>query len=332
MRRVLLFVNPIFDQRAAHRDAIARIATLLGSVGLSVEVHETLSAQSAGEQARQGIADGFDAILVCGGDGTVFNVIQGVAGSEIPVGILPFGTGNVLAQNMDLPRNPLDAAKRLLNARPRRIPLGRITLAHPELPPESVDHPRRTREKSWYFTMAAGMGPHAAVMDAAEGLGKRSIGRASYFLAGLSVLARQPVQPFEVEVTTVAGERFRQRVSEAIAVRVAELNRWRPGGRLEEPVLRLATVEATGRWGLARANLLELARTSPANGNSLGVRYADAVRIVCRPLVDYAYQGPVLAEADGEVLGASHAVIEMATESFYLLWPEKTENGRVIRG
>ena len=184
MRRVLLFVNPIFEQRWVHRDAIARIAVLLGSGGRSVEVVETLSAQSAGDQARQGIEEGFDTILVCGGDGTVFNVIQGVAGTEIPVGILPFGTGNVLAQNLSLPRNPVEAARRLLSAHPRRIPLGRITMNVTDLPPTPGGHGRRTRTKSWYFTMAAGMGLHASLMNIADGWGKRGIGRASYFLAG----------------------------------------------------------------------------------------------------------------------------------------------------
>jgi diacylglycerol kinase (ATP) len=333
MHRVLLFVNPVFEQRSVHRDAIARIAVLLGSKGLWVEVVETLSAQSAGDQARRGIEDGFDTILVCGGDGTVFNVIQGVAGTEIPVGILPFGTGNVLAQNLELPRNPVDAARKLLDARPRRIPLGRITLNVPDLSSASLEisrgGSRRTRRKSWYFTMAAGMGLHATLMNIADGWGKRGIGRTSYFLAGVSLLLRHRIQPFEVEVTTVSGEKFRQRVCEAIAVRVAELNRWRPGGRLEEPILRLATVDATGRWGLANASFHALARTPAQNGNSSSgrpsvhpsVRYVDALRVFCRPLPDYDYHGAVLAEADGEVLGASHAVIEMAKESFYLLWP-----------
>src|SRR5271170_6765044 len=139
MRRVLLFVNPVFEQRWIHRDAIARIALLLGSEGRSVEVVETLSAQSAGDQARRGIEEGFDTILVCGGDGTVFNVIQGVAGTEIPVGILPFGTGNVLAQNLNLPRNPVEAARKLLYAQPRRIPLGRITMNVTDLPSTSLE-------------------------------------------------------------------------------------------------------------------------------------------------------------------------------------------------
>ncbi len=143
--------------------------------------------------------------------------------------------------------------------------------------------------------------------------------------AGTSLLLRRRIQPFEIEVTAVSGEKSRHRVCEALAVRVAELNRWRPGGRLEDPVLRLATVDATGRWGLAEASFHALARTPSPNGNVSrarpSVRYKDALRVVCRPLPDYDYQGGVLAEADGEVLGASHAVIEMTKESFYLLWP-----------
>jgi diacylglycerol kinase family enzyme len=322
MHRVLLFVNPVFEQRRVHRDGIARIVALLGAAGCAVEAVETLSAQSAGEQARQGVAEGFDAILVCGGDGTVFNVIQGVAGTEIPVGVLPFGTGNVLAQNLRLPRNPVEAARRLLDAAPRRVPLGRITLAAAPLSsPGPSESPLRARSKSWYFTMAAGMGLHATLMSIADGWGKRGIGRASYFLAGASLLLRHRIQPFEVEVTTAAQGSFRQRVCEAIAVRVAELNRWRPGGRLEDPVLRLATVDATGRWGLATASFHALARTRSRSESSPSVRYVDALRVVCRPVPDYEYSSGVLAQADGEVLGASHAVIEMAKESFYLLWP-----------
>jgi diacylglycerol kinase family enzyme len=319
MHRVLLFVNPVFEQRAIHRDALARIVTMYGSAGLSVEVHETLSPRSAGEQARQGIEEGFDTILVCGGDGTVFNVIQGVAGTEIPVGILPFGTGNVLAQNLRLPRDPVAAAQMLLHASSRRVPLGRISVIAPEF---RADGSRRlNRHKSWYFTMCAGMGLHAALMEASDGWGKRAIGRTSYYFAGVSLLLRHRIQPFDAEVTTTGGEVLRQRVCEAIAVRVPQLNRWRPGGSLEEPILRLATVDATDRWGLADASFQALARIAPRNGNRPMARYTDAVRIVCNLVPDYDYRTGVLTEADGEVLGANHAVIEMTDQSFQLLWP-----------
>jgi hypothetical protein len=80
---------------------------------------------------------------------------------------------------------------------------------------------------------------------------------------------------------------------------------------------------------LAEASFLALARRESQNGNvalsrtaaPASVHYVDALRVVCRPLPDYDYHGGVLAEADGEVLGASYAVIEMANKFFYLLWP-----------
>jgi len=85
--------------------------------------------------------------------------------------------------------------------------------------------------------------------------------------------------------------------------------------------LRLATVDATGRWGLAAASFQAISRLPSRNGNAPKVRYTDALRVVCRPVADYEYDGGVLVEADGEVLGATNAVIEMAGESFWLLWP-----------
>src|ERR1700744_355614 len=114
MRRVVLFLNPLLIHTAKRRAAVEQIAELLSNYGSDVHLLETLSAHSAGQQAREAVAEGFDTFLVCGGDGTIFQVLQGVAGSAAQLGVLPFGTGNVIAQNLGLPRNPLLAAKLLL--------------------------------------------------------------------------------------------------------------------------------------------------------------------------------------------------------------------------
>lgn len=318
MHRVLVFVNPVFEERPGHRAQTARVVEMLKSSGLHTEVQETLSPQSAGDQARRAIEDGFDRIFVCGGDGTIFNVLQGVAGTEVPIGIIPMGTGNVLAQNLRLPRSALEAAKALLHAKPRSIPLGCVTIMRPAHQPGQPSG--SLAAKSWYFAMAAGMGLHAVLMSASDAWGKHIIGRASYYFAGISLLAHHRIQPFQAEITTVDGRILNQRVCEAIAVRVPELNRWRPGGRLEEPLLRLATVEASSRWTLVQASFQAIAQQNGHN-SAPRVHYNDAVRVVCRPIPDYEYETGVLVEADGEVLGSSSAVISMAQERFSLLWP-----------
>ena len=340
MNRVLLFVNPVFEQRLSQRNALSRIASLLRTEGCQVEMEESLSAQSAGEQAREAVAEGFDAILVCGGDGTLFRVLQGVAGSEMPVGILPFGTGNVLVQNLRLPRNPLEAARILLRSRPRAIPVGSMT----------CHRQGHLAPSSYFFTIAAGVGLHAALMQVSESGSKRRGGRAAYYMGGARLLLRHPVEPFDVEITEIDGKVTRMWASELIAVRVGALNRWRPAGNLEEPVLRLAVVPPTSRLGLAHASFHALAGDpAPPLGEAAEKRdiqdsvvvplacadgnvrrhkrklpnatYYDAVRVACRAISNYPYRAKMLAEADGEVLGDSSAVISMAEEKVNLLWP-----------
>src|ERR1700761_4614160 len=233
MRRVLFFLNPLLMERRNRRAAVDRVADMLRESGCTVELQDTLSAHSAGEQAQEAVASGFDTIFVCGGDGTIFQVIQGVAGSEVALGIIPFGTGNVLAQNLRLPRDAMAAARAQLHAQAVSIPLGKIV----------CKTPGHAKDKNWYFTIAAGMGVHAALMNLAPtGTGKRVGGKLAYFTGGIRLLIQHPVEPFDLEVTTVGGRVRRERVNEAIAVRVPEINVWRPGGDLLEPTLRLASL------------------------------------------------------------------------------------------
>ena len=88
-----------------------RILRVFREAGVDVEVLETGANRAAGAKAKRAVEQGVDAIIVCGGDGTVFDALQGVAGSEVPLGIIPFGTGNILAQNLNTPKKP---SKRLV--------------------------------------------------------------------------------------------------------------------------------------------------------------------------------------------------------------------------
>ena len=198
---------------------MARIGSAFREAGVAVDVMETGENRTAGPKAKRAIAQGYDAIVVCGGDGTIFDVIQGMAGSSVGLGIIPFGTGNVMAQNLKVPKDPVAAVHWILRSRPLPVPLGRITCCAPD------------GQQSWLFAMAAGMGVHAALMSEARRSGKDVTGRAAYFVAGGRLLLNHPVQPFDIAITTTSGAVLQQQVCEALAVRVAELNRWRTGGR-----------------------------------------------------------------------------------------------------
>jgi diacylglycerol kinase (ATP) len=318
MRRVLFFINPLLMNRRGRREAVERAAAFLRSEGCEVEARDTLSAWSAGEQAQEAVASGFDTIFVCGGDGTMFQVIQGVAGSEVALGVIPFGTGNVLAHNLRLPRDPLAALRAQVKAPAVSIPLGKVV----------CKTPGHTKDKSWYFTIAAGMGVHAALMNLAPtGTGKRVGGPLAYYAGGIRLLVQHPIEPFDLEVTTTAGDVRRWRATEAIAVRVPEINVWRPGGNLLKPALRLASLRETSRLGMAHATYHAIVTRKTVNGAATGnsrLPYAqldDASAVVCRPTPDFGYRTPLLVEADGEVIGTERATITTAQRRLRLLWP-----------
>jgi diacylglycerol kinase (ATP) len=309
MRKILLFINPVLQHTRARRRDIAHVRGVFHESGVAIDVMETGENRAAGEKARRAVAEDYDAIVVCGGDGTLFDVIQGMAGSAVPLGIIPFGTGNVMAQNLKIPRNPVDAARSILRSHPLRVPLGRITCC------------TAGGQQSWLFAMAAGMGLHAALMSEARRAGKNVTGRAAYFLAGGRLLLNYPVQPFNLAITTTGGSVIQEQVCEAIAVRVGELNRWRPGGGLEKPFLRLATVAGASRARLARATVEGLFRSG-----GTAATYRDVLRVVCSPIANRVYQPAIAVQADGEVLGASCATVEMAGPEVVLLSARESLN------
>jgi diacylglycerol kinase family enzyme len=312
----MMFLNPLLIHSEKRRAQVEQIAEFLSGHGSDVHLQETLSAHSAGQQAADAVAAGFDSFLVCGGDGTVFQVVQGLAGSDATLGVLPFGTGNVIAQNLKMPRNPLAAAKLLIGAQPRAVSLGQVTLN-----PTGHKHLR-----SWYFFIAAGMGVHAALMNLAPtGQGKRHGGRLAYFIGGARLLFDHPIQSFQLEITHANGATQTVEACEAIATHVAEINRWHPGGDPFAPWLRVAWVPPTGRLGLGHASFHALAtgKTSTTGGwrRLPYPQYVTVTRIICRPLPSAHYRVPLLVEADGEVLGAGYTAIGVSDKKLNLLWP-----------
>lgn len=309
MRRIAILVNPVFSPGRGR--AVPQIRRIFEDAGITTRLIETTADPRTSPRIPH---DGtLDAVIVCGGDGTVFGLLQQLAGTEIPIGICPFGTGNILAQNLGIPRNPIAAARALLTARPLAVPLGKITCG--------------TAQKSFFFAMSAGIGGHAAMMRAAYRYGKHRAGRIAYFAAGFEVLATHTMQPFDLEITTVDGDVLTRRTSEMIAVRVSALNLWHPGGGLQYPFLRLASVEGTSRLRLLQASAEALLfgagqRDRQTNAHS-AAHYEDVWRVLVQTIPDRSYKGLLPVQADGEILDvltpSAPVTVEMAgTKAIFL--------------
>lgn len=163
-------------------------------------------------QTRTALDDGAQVVVAIGGDGTVRAVAEGLTGSGVPMGLIPQGTGNLLARNLDLPLGDIDALVRIaLTGTDRRIDVGWLTVVRDEsdaITPAQAAHDAAAGDSLWpeanwpesapveahrpdrdhIFLVISGLGFDAAmVADTDEDL-KAKVGWVAYFVAGIKHL------------------------------------------------------------------------------------------------------------------------------------------------
>jgi len=274
-------VTVIYNPRAGRGRAIARAVEVLQRWAGKVEVLETRGRGSATELARTARAD---LVLACGGDGTVNEVINGVAGSEKVVGVLPAGTANVLAAELGIPLDPVRAAEKLPEMTARRVGLGRVRCQGLEGIEER------------YFAVVCGAGLDAELMAGAEEVGKKRWGMLAYWLAGLRLLGRR------WELVRVDG----RECTVALACRVPRIGgglRVARESHLRDEDMEVVLYPSRSAWRYV-GYVLEsvVGRTQP---------------VLVTRRVEMTGEGRV--QADGEVVGRLPAVVEVAPEAVTLL-------------
>jgi diacylglycerol kinase (ATP) len=177
---------------------------------------ETTVAEPGVAQARQAVAAGADVVVAIGGDGTVRAVAAALVGTGVPMGLLPLGTGNLLARNLDLPiGNPLGALEIALTGIDKTIDVGWVRIldggpgpvpgrsgdpvAEPDPaaeldptrwptdadPAEDADHASGFEPREHMFLVIAGLGFDAAMVAGADDGLKARVGWIAYFMSGV---------------------------------------------------------------------------------------------------------------------------------------------------
>ena len=188
VRDAVLIVNPTAGGGRAMRK-LDEARRVFHNAGIETELQNTAAAGEATAIARRAVNESRQLVIVCGGDGTVNEVVNGLACSQVPLAVLPAGTANVLAKELSLPWNLPRAAELIVHAPYRRIALG---LAIPE---KSSGEPR-------YFLSVAGAGADGALVSAVHPGVKQKAGILAYWQEGLRQLTKYDFPLFR---TSMAG-------------------------------------------------------------------------------------------------------------------------------
>lgn len=259
------------------------------------------------------IREGFDTIIACGGDGTVHDVLQGIAGKEAALGVIPLGTANSLAHDLRLPLNAEGAARALLASVSRRVAVGRIDFRD-----------LNNRPAFRYFTVAAGVGVDAHLFYKLNRLMKDRMGMMAYYSKAWHLWWTHRMRYFEAEFSSNGSGRQREpRLSEMLAVRINQfggiLRELAPGASLARNDLRLVLCRTGDRakyLAYVFRGLLGMERTVS------GIELAYADQVTCRAVPSERPEN-IYVEADGELLGRLPITLSVVPDALTVLMPKQ---------
>jgi YegS/Rv2252/BmrU family lipid kinase len=318
MKKAALLYNPDSGGSRGNREAeLESVAALLRREGVTADLVLTDSPEDAEAKTRVAVDAGCDTVFACGGDGTIHNIVQVLAKTEVALAIMPMGTANALAHDLGLPMKLSAAARAALEGTARRVALGRIEYSDLQGQPGAR-----------YFIVAAGAGVDAHLFYKLHTGVKKRMGMAAYYAKAWHLWFSYPMTRFQVELTEPgSNETRRSAVTEMMAIRIRNfggvLQELAPGADLERNDLRVVSCRTASRFSYLMYVTRGLLRQK---WKVPGIDLAYSDRVSCSYLGE---PGPrssgtrrkIYVETDGELLGTLPAEITVVPDALTLLGP-----------
>lgn len=224
-KHALFIINPVsgFGNHKKRKAEITKIAKDLGWKG---KILETTKTRNAGMIATEEINAGIKHIVICGGDGTIMETLQVIINTDIVLGIVPLGTGNLFAQNLAIGGTRKEAIQRALFGEVQKIDVGKAN--------------------DTIFAIIAGMGFDAQIMRQTKRRLKRKFGFIAYLISGFKNLNKRP------GLYRITIDNKRPKVYRAKTIMVANMGKLQGGVELvpnahwQNGTLRIGIVQASG--------------------------------------------------------------------------------------
>lgn len=278
--------------------------------GIEPEVVRTTGPGSATGLAAAAADRGAGLVLVCGGDGTINEVVNGLARREVALGILPGGTANIIGKELGLPHNPRRAARELPTWRPRRIALGLATW--PAAPSGSAAGQERR-----YFLSVAGIGFDAYIVHRLTWRFKLAMGVVAYGVEGVRQALRYRFPVFNCRIDGRDA-----RATFAVAHRTRCYAGWlhlAPTANLFEDRLAVCVFKSPNRLRYVRYAVAVVLRR---HLQLRDVELVDGRKVECAPAEK---QSSIYFQLDGELAGQLPVTLEVVPDALTLLVPPSAE-------
>ncbi|MGV0025108.1 YegS/Rv2252/BmrU family lipid kinase [Phormidesmis priestleyi] len=283
MRSAFLIFNPVAGQGNPDQD-LETIKSLLADIDL--DIHLTTEEVDADHLAEQAIAQGVDAVIASGGDGTLSAAATALVGTGIPLGVIARGTANAFANAMGIPTTIESACETILQANTKTVDAA-FCNGKP-------------------MVLLAGIGFEAETVERADREAKNRFGMLAYVLAGLQQLRN--LEPFETEIET--EDKIISVTASALTVANAApatsvLAQGPSGLIVDDGLLDLTIVAPSNKAGAIAAtyHLLQSALSgTPTDRDDIGYLRASRFKITTNP--------PQKVVLDGEMVGTTPVDIE----------------------
>ena len=293
-QRGVIIYNPMSGRAGRRAEDARHMTELLAARGLAAEARATTGPDDATRLAREATGDGLDLIISYGGDGTLNEVIQGMAGSRAALAVWPGGTSNVVARDLQMPFTIERIAEVIAAGKTQRIALG---LA-------------RSDELSRYFVMMAGIGLDASIARGVNKRLKRRVGELAYWVTGVKHLFTWPAERFTITVDGQAFDSTFAIVGKGKGYGGRML--LTPNARLDEPLFEVYILPPLAR------NVAYLPALSACRR---GRPEASGATLIKGRRVEANSSHAPWVEADGEVIGPLPMSFEVVPDALTLIVP-----------
>ncbi len=291
-RRILIIHNPAAGGLVGRFTVTER---RLRRLGCHLTVLHTSARGDAEAMAREAASRGYDRVVAAGGDGTINEVINGLAGTDTPLALLPLGTANVLAQEIGMKAGSAALAETITQGTARPICLGRV---------------RGTDGTARLFAMMAGVGADAHAVAGVNLDLKRIAGKSAYFAEALRQFLVFPFSKYRLTVDGIAYE--------AVSAVIANGSHYAgdyilaPDARVADPVLHVCLFKTGGRQAVLRYAL------AVEQGGLTGLKDYQIV-----PGKKIVVEGPAddPVQADGDIVAKLPVEIEAVPGALNLVMP-----------